>query len=157
MTKRKIIVILQRLQNRKSMDTETMTERASEFLKKAGIRQSHQRIAILSYLMKYDTHPSAEDIYDALHHEYPSMSLTTVYNTLKALSDAGAINLLRIENERAHFDFPRNRHAHFRCRYCGRVFDVPMGETSPYCGEGFQVDRVEIYYHGVCSECSKNQ
>ena len=136
------------------MDTKTMTYQASELLKKAGLRQSHQRIAILSYLMMHDIHPSAEDIYDALHHEYPSMSLTTVYNTLKALSEAGAINLLRLENERAHFDFPKMQHAHFRCRCCGQIFDVPMVETATSCGNGFQVDSIEIYYQGVCPDCN---
>ncbi|MGN0032251.1 MAG: Fur family transcriptional regulator [Candidatus Limimorpha sp.] len=140
------------------MDKEKMTQHASELLRKAGIRQSHQRIAILCYLMTHDTHPSAEDIYDALHLECPSMSLTTVYNTLKTLSDAGAINLLRLESERAHFDFPRMRHAHFRCRRCGRIFDMPMVETTPCCGNDFQVDSVEIYYHGICPDCkNKNQ
>ena len=61
---------------------DNITYKAVEMLKKAGLRQSQQRIAILQFLMLNDIHPTAEDIYNALKKDYPTMSLTTVYNTL---------------------------------------------------------------------------
>ena len=63
------------------MDTkskENTVKKVVEMLKKAGLRQSHQRIAILQFLMLNDIHPTADDIYNALKNEYPTMSLTSV-------------------------------------------------------------------------------
>ena len=79
--------------------------------------------------MTHATHPSAEVIYQELSPYYPTMSLTTVYNTLKALTEAGTIYTLKIERDNAHFDYPHYPHSHFRCRCCGEIFDVPLDEN----------------------------
>ncbi|MGM9846373.1 MAG: Fur family transcriptional regulator [Muribaculaceae bacterium] len=145
------------------MDTkskENTVKKAVEMLKKAGLRQSHQRIAILRFLMLNDIHPTADDIYNALKNEYPTMSLTTVYNTLKALSDAGAIEMLKIERENARFDFPKIPHSHFRCRSCGKILDISeLPDILQYVPKGcYHIENVEVYFQGLCDECfNKNQ
>lgn len=145
------------------MDTkskENMVKKVVEMLKKAGLRQSHQRIAILQFLMLNDIHPTADDIYNALKNDYPTMSLTTVYNTLKALSDAGAIEMLKIERENARFDFPKNPHSHFRCRSCGKILDISeLPDILQYVPKGsYHIENVEVYFQGLCDECfNKNQ
>lgn len=145
------------------MDTkskENTVKKVAEMLKKAGLRQSHQRIAILQFLMLNDIHPTADDIYNALKNDYPTMSLTTVYNTLKALSDAGAIEMLKIERENARFDFPKKPHSHFRCRSCGKILDISeLPDILQYVPKGsFHIENVEVYFQGLCDECfNKNQ
>ncbi len=145
------------------MDTkskENTVKKVVEMLKKAGLRQSHQRIAILQFLMLNDIHPTADDIYNALKNEYPTMSLTTVYNTLKALSDAGAIEMLKIERENARFDFPKIPHSHFRCRSCGKILDISeLPDILKYVPKGsYHIENVEVYFQGLCDECfNKNQ
>ena len=52
-----------------------------------NIKPSMQRIAIMEYLMEHPIHPSADDIYTALSPSMPTLSKTTVYNTLKLFSD----------------------------------------------------------------------
>lgn len=145
------------------MDTkskENTVKKVVEMLKKAGLRQSHQRIAILQFLMLNDIHPTADDIYNALKNKYPTMSLTTVYNTLKALSDAGAIEMLKIERENARFDFPKIPHSHFRCRSCGKILDISeLPDILKYVPKGsYHIENVEVYFQGLCDECfNKNQ
>lgn len=58
-------------------------------LKNTGVRMTPQRHAILEYL--YDTmdHPTADDIYKALEGKFPNMSVATVYNNLRMLTQAG--------------------------------------------------------------------
>ena len=51
-------------------------------LLKYSIKPSMQRIAIMEYLMEHRTHPSADEIYTALSPSMPTLSKTTVYNTL---------------------------------------------------------------------------
>ncbi len=137
------------------MDNKSATYRASEVLKSSGLRQSPQRIAILAFLMTHETHPTAEDIFAELSPEYPSMSLTTVYNTLKALADAGVIYTLKMEREFAHFDYPKMPHSHFRCRSCGHIFDVLQAENALKINgyDNLHVETVEVYYQGLCDDC----
>ena len=61
-----------------------------------NIKPSMQRIAIMEYLMEHPIHPSADDIYTALSPSMPTLSKTTVYNTLKLFSEQGAALMLPI-------------------------------------------------------------
>ena len=61
-----------------------------ERLLEHNIKPSMQRIAIMEYLMNHPIHPSADDIYTALSPSMPTLSKTTVYNTLKLFSEQGA-------------------------------------------------------------------
>ena len=62
---------------------------ALDILHQFGIRPSHQRLTVLTYLMEHRDHSSAEEIFENLHKEMPMISRTTVYNTLRLFSDAG--------------------------------------------------------------------
>ena len=57
-----------------------------EHLIKNGINPSFQRLKILEYLMNNDTHPTVDNIYNALIDIIPTISKTTIYNTLKLFS-----------------------------------------------------------------------
>jgi Fe2+ or Zn2+ uptake regulation protein len=54
-----------------------------------GLKMTPQRIAIIDYLKGNTTHPSALDVYKAVSERFPTMSFTTVYNTLQTLRDKG--------------------------------------------------------------------
>ena len=55
-----------------------------ERLQSHSIKPSVQRIAIMQYLMDHHTHPTVDEIYTALAPGMPTLSKTTVYNTLKS-------------------------------------------------------------------------
>ena len=57
-------------------------ENVGEYLKKNGIKPSIQRMRIFQYLMDNHTHPTVDDIFQNLSPEMPTLSKTTVYNTL---------------------------------------------------------------------------
>ena len=97
-----------------------------EELIKAGIRPSVQRLAIFEYARQSRLHPPAEVVYEALCDELGSLSLTTVYNTLKLFVDAGLISMLTIDDTFRCFDGNRCCHAHFRCNHCGIIVDLEM-------------------------------
>ena len=95
-----------------------------EELIKAGIRPSVQRLAIFEYVRRSCQHPTAEVVYEALRDELGSLSLTTVYNTLKLFVDAGLIMMLTIDDTFRCFDGNCCSHAHFRCNECGNIREV---------------------------------
>lgn len=122
----------------------------------AGIRPSVQRLAIFEYVRQSCQHPTAEVVYEALCDELGSLSLTTVYNTLKLFVDAGLISMLTIDDTFRCFDGNRNCHAHFRCNHCGCIVDLEMKKDfiSLVEGlEGYEVADAQLYLKGLCPDC----
>lgn len=56
-----------------------------------NIKPTFQRIKILEYLLSRRTHPDAETTYNELIKEIPTISKTTIYNTLREFSVKGLI------------------------------------------------------------------
>ena len=72
---------------------------ARDYLEKCGIKPSLQRIAIVEYLMENRIHPTADDIYHALCIQVPTLSKTTVYNTMRLFAEQGAVLPLVIDDK----------------------------------------------------------
>ena len=92
-----------------------------ERLQGHNIKPSVQRIAIMKYLMEHRTHPTVDEIYTALSPTIPTLSKTTVYNTLKILSEQGAAQTLTIDERNTCYDADTTPHSHFLCKRCGRM------------------------------------
>ncbi|RGN50840.1 MULTISPECIES: Fur family transcriptional regulator [unclassified Bacteroides] len=122
-----------------------------------NIKPSVQRIAVMDYLLKHRTHPSVEEIYSALSGDMPTLSKTTVYNTLKLFAEQGAAQMLTIDEKNVCFDGDTSLHAHFLCKRCGKIYDLPisepMKETLESNIEGHSVDELHYYYKGTCKNC----
>lgn len=128
-------------------------ESAAEKLLRHGIKPSVQRLAIADYIASHFTHPTADDIYSALHPNMPTLSKTTVYNTVKLLVEAGVIAELNIDNKNTRYDAAMNPHAHFRCRCCGKIIDLMDCKLPQFPHGLFMVDEVSLSFSGYCNEC----
>lgn len=134
-----------------------MTSQVTEYLQRHGVRPSAQRIAVTRFMMENPVHPSAEVIHDALVKEMPTLSLATVYNTLRVLVDTGAVTMLNVDTRNARYDLIKVPHAHFCCRRCGSLHDVPL--SSPVMLPdgmslgGFKIEDVDVCYRGLCDKC----
>lgn len=130
----------------------------SELLRQHGIRPSVQRIAVMDYLLTHRTHPTADEIYGALAPEIPTLSKTTVYNTLSLFVARGAAAHIAIDPRGSRFDGDTSVHGHFLCTVCGGLYDVffDMPPVLPMPGEGHAVACAQIYYKGVCAHCKDN-
>lgn len=130
-----------------------------DYLISYNIKPSVQRMAIMDYLLSHKTHPSIDEIYLALCKDIPTLSKTTVYNTLKLFVEHGAALMLTIDEKNACFDGDISLHAHFLCKKCGKIFDMPYSgevkQVEPVDMNGFQVDEIHQYYKGVCPACAK--
>lgn len=136
-----------------------MTEQeANNRLLETGIRPSKQRLAIMAWLINHPIHPTVEDVYQGLYKQIPTLSRTTVYNTLRMLSEKGAAQMITIDEHRVCYDGNPKSHVHFFCKKCGRVIDM-MDEDAPQlqheiCIDGNLVQEQQLYYKGICSDCS---
>lgn len=131
----------------------------AEMMHKAGIRPSAQRLAILRNVAEGHKHPTADEIFRDMLREYPTMSRTTVYNSLHVLTEAGLLRELELESGNRRYDFaPQPPHGHLRCSCCGRIFDMALPEgmrlPSP---PGFRIDSIDIFFKGLCPDCREKE
>ncbi len=135
--------------------------KAYDILLAHQVKPSMQRIAIMEYLMDHKTHPSAEDVYAALSDSMPTLSKTTVYNTLRLFAEHGAALMLTIDDKNVNFDADTSQHAHFLCKKCGHIYDfhtpVGMNKMKELRSEGHMVEEAHTYYKGICKECKNRQ
>jgi Fur family ferric uptake transcriptional regulator/Fur family peroxide stress response transcriptional regulator len=129
-----------------------------EVLKEHSIAPSLQRIKILEFLEKNRTHPTADMIYQALVDEMPTLSKTTVYNTLKAFAEKGVIVELSLFENEVRYEYDKTPHIHFKCIKCGKIYDI---SESFECLknkkiEGHKVSEHHINLKGICKSCLKN-
>ena len=131
------------------------TQALADALRERGISPTQQRIAVDSYLLAHRTHPTADTVYQALCEDYPTMSRTTVYNTMRALFRAGLLRIVTIDAEEQHFDADTADHGHFRCTQCGELFDFDLPtDTMRQCApSGFQTALFDVYATGLCPRC----
>ena len=69
----------------------------AKYLTECGLRPSMQRLAIYKYMATHPTHPTADEIFEALREVIPTLSKTTVYNTLKLFVEHGVVDEVFID------------------------------------------------------------
>ena len=129
-----------------------------EYLLKYDIKPSMQRIAIMDYLMENRVHPTADEIYNALYPTMPTLSKTTIYNTMKLFSEQGAVKALVIDEKNVRFDIDTSSHAHFMCLGCGCVYALPIENQEAIQLEGVGeliITEIHLYYKGYCKKCAE--
>lgn len=124
-------------------------------LKERGVKPSLQRLKILEYLLKDENHPTVDNIYNALGNEIPTLSKTTVYNTLNVLIKAKLVKVVNIESSEARYDAVPKEHGHFKCRECEEIYDLDfdMEILDKQIPPGFKVTEKDIYFKGICKDC----
>ena len=117
------------------------------------IRPSVIRIMIYEFLKNTKSHPTVDDIYQEIQPLAPTLSRTTVYNTVKLFSDKGLLKVLPIEGTQIRYDADTNFHGHFLCNNCKKVFDFEINKSNESGLDGFSIDQREVFYSGSCKEC----
>ena len=137
------------------MITQLTKQEIADKLDSKKIRPSLQRIAVYDFLLKNPVHPSADVIYSALAPTIPTLSKTTVYNTLKQFAEAGLVNTITIEDGELRFDADTSDHIHFKCTECGKVFDVyeNIEIEKDILPKGFRLIKSQTNLWGICRDC----
>ena len=128
---------------------------SAEILLSKDIRPSLTRVMIFDYLRKHPTHPTVDEIYMALLPEAPTLSKTTIYNTVKLLCGKGVVKMITIEEKQTRFDACTDMHGHFLCNDCGKVYDFSAKSVDDEIPDGFEIFDRELYYTGKCINCKK--
>lgn len=128
---------------------------SADILLSHSIKPSVLRVMIYDYLKAHRTHPTVDEIYVSLHKNAPTLSKTTVYNTLKLFVDKRVARSVTIDGFQTRYDGFIGDHGHFRCNVCNKLFDFEISDISDANLEGFEFETKDVYFTGVCKSCNK--
>ncbi|MEP6571030.1 MAG: transcriptional repressor [Acidobacteriota bacterium] len=142
-----------------------MTEEQEVFLKhiqKTGLKRTTQRDLILDIFLRTEEHLSSEDLYRLVKHQDPSIGQTTVYRTLKLLTEAGLAREVRFGDGITHYEhnYKHQHHDHMICSECGRIIEFFSAELEALQDKLAAQHRFQITQHshriiGLCVECRR--
>ncbi|MEW5737814.1 MAG: transcriptional repressor [Myxococcota bacterium] len=130
-------------------------------IRKAGLRSTAPRLAVLKKLLVAVTPVSHGELVDQLSDE--GMDRTTVYRNLVDLTDVGLVQRTDLGDHVWRFELKRDkgddaRHPHFTCSECGQVACLPEVTLKVKPGKGVPrsllKQKVEIQLRGKCDDCS---
>ena len=133
-------------------------EKLKQELKMKNIHVSHQRLKVLEYITENQCHPTVEQIFTDLQKEISTRSKTTVYNTLRMLSESGLVRVVATEDNETRYDVITESHGHFKCESCGMIYDfgINMDSLTSKDLNGFKIHNKNIYFKGICQRCLVN-
>ncbi|WP_103258797.1 iron response transcriptional regulator IrrA [Tabrizicola aquatica] len=126
------------------------TQRSTSWLASAGLRPTRQRLALAELLVGdgENRHVTAESLHAASRASGETVSLATVYNTLRAFCDAGLMNEVVVDGSKSYFDTRTDDHPHFYWEDSHSLTDAPAEELKiaglPKAPAGMEVARVDV-------------
>ena len=126
------------------------TTYAAMWLGQAGLRPTRQRLALAELLVGdgQHRHVTAESLYEAARQDGATVSLATVYNTLRAFCEAGVLNEITVDGSKSYFDTNTHDHPHFFWEDDGRLSDAPADQLHisrlPDAPDGAEIASVDV-------------
>jgi Fe2+ or Zn2+ uptake regulation protein len=103
---------------------------AISILRQCDIQPTPQRIAVVEYVLKSKTHPSADKVLSYARKKCPTVSRATVYNTLNLLVEKGLLGMQTIKEGAVVFDPNIEKHHHFVDNDTGDIYDIPWDQLE---------------------------
>jgi len=127
-------------------------------LRSEGFKLTPQRLSVIRYLIGNTSHPTAAMIYGDLKKKYPSLSFSTVYNTLNMLEKIGEVQSLHLFDDFLNYDPGTNSHHHFVCRSCNSIIDIfPRDAENVSLPDGDilgnRIESAQVVFKGRCGSC----
>jgi Fe2+ or Zn2+ uptake regulation protein len=138
-----------------------LVEETTRRLQSQGGRMTPQRRLILQTLQHLSGHPTAAQLHQIVRRTDPSLSLSTVYRTLRWLQEEELVSARLFDEERRQERFDPvipSEHHHFMCTACKTVieFDTALIDSIKARFEhlsGAQVQVGSIVLYGLCASC----
>lgn len=125
-------------------------------------RNTLQKQIVMHALKEMYNHPTASQVYEHVHKDYPSISKATVFRILNSACEDQEIMKIMSQDKEVHYEMMNPPHYHMRCRRCGKIQDAPLlyqaqfDEMQKKFGD-FQVEGHSIEFYGLCNECLKKE
>ncbi len=137
-----------------------MSAELEEILKQKEINPTAMRLLILDYFLKQDSAVSLSD----LESDFDYSDRTTLFRTLKTFEKKGLLHSINDGHTTSYAlcmddcseEHHADRHIHFCCISCKKIFCLPKVKTPDIeIPSDFELGKLDIIAHGLCSECRK--
>lgn len=124
--------------------------RARKWLDAQNVRATKQRLVLAEFLVGdgKDRHVTAESLYHEVSKAQASVSLATIYNTLRLFCDAGLMTEIMVEGNKSYFDTRTDQHPHYYWESDHSLTDAPADaikfENIPVIPENTEIARVDV-------------
>jgi Fur family ferric uptake transcriptional regulator len=132
-----------------------------DYLRSQGLRLTGQRQLIAAAFFNTKGHISTEELYRKVQRKSSAVGLTTVYRTLKLLTDAGLASVKNFKDGLARFEATcrTDHHDHLVCTVCGKIIEFMNDKIEAMQQEvadehGFSVTDHTLDIYGTCKDCS---
>jgi len=136
----------------------------SEYLKKNGLKMTRQRATVVESFLRTQGHVSTEELYQQVRKMDSTVGFTTVFRTLKALTDCGLARETDLQDGRTRFEHLHNRphHHHIVCVECNRTIEFLSPEIERLQDQvvaryGFRSLRHQLQVFGICADCQDHR
>lgn len=133
-----------------------------EHIQRKGLKRTAQRELILKVFLRTEDHLSSEDLYRLVKQQDPTVGQTTVYRTLKLLSEAGLAREVRFGDGITHYEhnYKHQHHDHMICSVCGKIIEFYSAELEAIqdamaAKHGFEVTQHLLRIIGLCADCRR--
>jgi Fur family transcriptional regulator, peroxide stress response regulator len=125
-----------------------------------GRALTRQRRAVLDAVRESEGHLTAQEIYEAARRLLPTISLASVYNSLKYLTERGLVSEITLGKNASRYDRTTGRHDHAVCSRCGRFVDFDLAEAANLLRAAarrskFKPESIHLTLVGVCPDCQR--
>ncbi len=140
-------------------ELELLRETFSQLLSQRGFRMTQQRWRIVSTLVEPNAHFTVASLFDHVRERHPRVGYSTVYRTLRLLSDAGVIRQHSFGDGLIRYELALSElHDHLICTACGSIFefrDAVIEAHREYVAvdRGFRLKSHKHELYGVCAGC----
>jgi Fur family transcriptional regulator, ferric uptake regulator len=131
-------------------------------IKARGLRQSGRRDRVVETFLSQKGHLSAEELLSQVRVKDQRVGLTTVYRTLKLLTQCGLAVERKFNRQVSTFEPARVRqhHDHLICLGCGRILEfenknIETLQEDVARKHGFIISHHVLELYGTCGKCSQ--
>jgi len=139
---------------------QTLMNKFEDFLIRKDQRFTGQRQLIARTFFKHKGHISAEELYDRIKKQTPSIGFATVYRTLKLLCEAGLASHSNFRDGVSRFEATASKehHDHLICTTCGKIveftnYHIETMQDQVAAEHGFLVRDHTLDIYGTCGGC----
>ena len=120
-----------------------------------------QRRLLLDLIREAGGHIDAKEIYRRASSKDESISLATVYRSLRLFKELGLVDEVRLGEMGCYYEIKQSvEHQHMVCKCCGKIVEFESPLTGKLVDEAqqiysFNVTKAELYVEGYCQDCKK--
>jgi Fur family ferric uptake transcriptional regulator len=123
-----------------------------------NLRSTKQRKAVAEVLATISKFSSAQEVHSILISRGEKVGLATVYRTLQAFAETGAIDVLRNDGEALYRACSNDHHHHLVCTGCNKTTEISAPEVEIWTEkiareQGYLISGHTIEVFGLCKNC----